>query len=61
MLSKIREEYREVLVLRFLEDKDYEEIGDILKKPVGTVGTLISRAKKELKGELLKNNFKIKL
>jgi RNA polymerase sigma-70 factor (ECF subfamily) len=61
ILSALREDYREVLVLRFLEDKNYEEIGDILKKPIGTVGTLVSRAKKELKRELLKNNFKINL
>ncbi|MFZ2192617.1 MAG: RNA polymerase sigma factor [Candidatus Moraniibacteriota bacterium] len=58
VLGGIRSDYREVLMLRFLEDKDYEEIGDILKKPIGTVGTLLSRAKKELKEELLKNNFK---
>lgn len=41
--------FREVLVLRYLEDKDYEEIGDILKKPVSTVGTLLHRAKSRLK------------
>ncbi|MEP7162424.1 MAG: sigma-70 family RNA polymerase sigma factor [Candidatus Moraniibacteriota bacterium] len=37
--------YREVLILRFLEDKDYEEIMDILKKPKGTVATLIKRGR----------------
>lgn len=40
--------YREVLLLKFLEGKDYQEISDILKKPIGTVGTLISRARKML-------------
>ena len=59
ILMQIRMEYREVLTLRFMEDKSYEEISDILKKPVGTVGTLINRAKKELKMELEKNSFKI--
>ena len=47
--------YREVLILRFLEEKEYEEIMDILKKPKGSVATLISRGKeilvKQLKGE----------
>lgn len=57
ILEKMKIEYREVLVLRFLEDKDYNEISDILKKPVGTVGTLLNRAKKEFKKELEKNNF----
>ena len=41
--------YREVLILRFLEEKSYTEIGDILKIPEGTVATLINRGKKELK------------
>ena len=40
------EKYREVLILKFLEEKDYREISDILKKPSGTVATLINRAKK---------------
>lgn len=52
VLDKLKPAYREVLVLRYMEDKDYIEIGDILKKPVGTIGTLILRAKKELKKEI---------
>jgi RNA polymerase sigma-70 factor, ECF subfamily len=32
-----------------LEEKDYKEISDILEKPMGTVATLISRAKKQFK------------
>src|SRR3989344_2204659 len=40
--------YREVLVLRFLEEKDYDEITDILQKPKGTVATLIRRGRKLL-------------
>ena len=48
-LTKLDPKYREVLVLKFLEEKDYEEISDILQKPKGTVGTLINRAKKHLK------------
>jgi RNA polymerase sigma-70 factor (ECF subfamily) len=37
--------YREPLTLYFLEEKSYEEISDILRMPVGTVGTRINRAK----------------
>ncbi|MDP2104005.1 MAG: RNA polymerase sigma factor, partial [Candidatus Gracilibacteria bacterium] len=48
-LSKIRKEYREILVLKFMEDKSYDEISDILRIPIGTVGTLINRAKKDMK------------
>ena len=59
ILSKMDKKYSEVLVLKFLEEKDYKEISDILAKPMGTVATLINRAKKQFKEELEKNNFKI--
>jgi RNA polymerase sigma-70 factor (ECF subfamily) len=44
--------YRDPLILRFFEHKEYEEISDILKIPSGTVGTLIYRGKQELKKKL---------
>lgn len=47
-LLSIDEKYREVLILRFFEHKEYEEISDILKIPIGSVGTLIHRGKKQL-------------
>lgn len=43
--------YKEVLVLRFLEEKSYEEIGDIVKKSKGTVASLINRGRKMLLDE----------
>lgn len=46
-LGAMREKYRTVLVLKFLEQKSYEEISDILRVPMGTVATLVHRAKKE--------------
>ncbi|MFA5828690.1 MAG: RNA polymerase sigma factor [Candidatus Shapirobacteria bacterium] len=49
ILQKLKPEYKEVLVLKFFEDKDYSEISDILQKPMGTVATLISRAKIQFK------------
>lgn len=57
VLEKIDEKYKEIILLRFFEDKNYEEISDILKIPMGTVATLISRAKKQMKKELEKENF----
>jgi len=51
ILSHLDEKYREVLILRFLDEKDYVEISDILKKPVSTVGNLILRGKKLFKEE----------
>lgn len=50
--SVINKKYKEILMLRFLEEKSYTEISDILRIPEGTVATLISRGKKELKSIL---------
>ena len=41
--------YKEVLVLKFLENMSYEEISDVLKIPEGTVATRINRAKKSFR------------
>lgn len=49
VLDYLKPKYREILILRFFEEKSYEEISDILKKPSGTVATLIHDAKKEFK------------
>lgn len=40
---------RELIVLKFLEEKSYQEISDILKKPLGTVASLMNKAKKEFR------------
>ena len=41
--------YAEPLALYYLEEKSYEEISDILRLPLGTVGTRISRGRVKLK------------
>jgi RNA polymerase sigma-70 factor (ECF subfamily) len=51
-ISKLPLKYREVVMLRFYEDKSYDEISDILRLPGNTVGTYISRAKIDLKKNL---------
>lgn len=48
IIAELPLKYKEVLVLRFIEEKEYEEIMDILKKPKGTVATLIARGKEIL-------------
>ncbi len=48
-LTELPDKYREILVLRYLEDKSYDEISDILRKPLGTVATQINRAKVSFK------------
>lgn len=57
ILESMDEKYREVLVLFFLEELSYEEISDILKKPVGTVGTIINRAKKKFREKAKRFNI----
>jgi RNA polymerase sigma-70 factor (ECF subfamily) len=54
-INKLPLKYRQVLLLRYFSDKSYEEISEILGKPLNTVGTLINRAKKKLAEEVLEN------
>jgi RNA polymerase sigma-70 factor (ECF subfamily) len=58
IIGELDEKYKEVLVLKFLEEKDYKEISDILEKPMGTVATLINRAKKQFKEKTIERNEK---
>lgn len=53
-LGKLPLKYKDVIILKYLEDRSYEEIAQILNKPINTVGTLINRAKKQLKELLTK-------
>ena len=47
-LSRVRPEYREVVVLRYQEGLTHPEIAEILGLPPGTVKTYLHRARKEL-------------
>jgi RNA polymerase sigma-70 factor, ECF subfamily len=51
-IARLPFKYKQILILRYYSDKSYEEIGEILDKPINTVGTLISRAKRKLAEEL---------
>ena len=57
VLSMLSPDFREILILKFLEEKEYKEISDILKKPMGTVATLINRAKAQFKQIAERNNL----
>lgn len=41
--------YKDVLLLFYIEEKNYEEISDILRLPMGTIATRLNRGKKLLK------------
>ncbi len=57
IIDSLPYKYKEVMILRFLEEKTYEEIVDIIQKPKGTVAALINRGKK-IMSEEAKNIFK---
>lgn len=61
ILTAMDEKYREVLVLKYLEDRNYREISDILEKSIGTVATLINRAKKQFKTEAGKQGINLNI
>jgi RNA polymerase sigma-70 factor (ECF subfamily) len=56
-LSELPTRFREILVLRELEDLSYKEIADVLGVPIGTVMSMLSRARDRFRraaGDLLK-------
>ncbi|HEY3251343.1 MAG TPA: sigma-70 family RNA polymerase sigma factor [Ignavibacteria bacterium] len=56
-LNQINENYRELVILRDVEDLSYEEIVDITGLPMGTVKSRINRGREKLQ-ELLKDIYK---
>lgn len=59
VLEKLDLKYREALVLRYLDEKDYNEISDILKKPIGTIASLVNRGKQKFRETLDEQNINI--
>src|SRR5439155_15194989 len=47
-VDALRDEYREVFVLFHEQGQSYEEIADVVDRPVGTVKTWLHRARLEL-------------
>jgi RNA polymerase sigma-70 factor, ECF subfamily len=58
VLDNLNDKYKEVLILKFLEEKNYKEISDIIKCPIGTVGSTMNRAKEIFKKEWEKQSVK---
>lgn len=54
LLRKLDSKSKDVLYLKYFEEKDYNEISEILRLSTGTVGSLINRAKHKFK-KLLEN------
>lgn len=51
-LSRLSEEHRSILILREIEDLDYDAIALALDLPVGTVRSRLHRARLQMKAEL---------
>ena len=51
-ISRLRPEYREAVVLFYVEGATYQEICDVTGLPLGTVKTNLHRARKELAQEM---------
>jgi RNA polymerase sigma-70 factor (ECF subfamily) len=48
-MAKLDESYRTAIELRYMAEKSYEEIAELMRLPVGTVKTYVHRGKVELK------------
>jgi RNA polymerase sigma-70 factor (ECF subfamily) len=53
-LLQLKEEQRELLILRDLQGFSYEEIGKLFHLPEGTIKSKIHRARMDLKGILMR-------
>ncbi len=51
-LGRLREHYRQCFILREIEGRSYEDIAEILDLPVGTVGSCLTRARRQLQAAL---------
>ncbi len=51
-LDRLSEEHRSILVLREMEEMDYDAISEILDLPIGTVRSRLHRARSHLKQQL---------
>ena len=55
-IERLPVKFREVLILRELEELSYKEIAAIIGAPVGTVMSRLARGRKKLQSELSGNN-----
>jgi RNA polymerase sigma factor, sigma-70 family len=57
-LDELPAEYREVIVLRELEELSYKEIAGIAGIPIGTVMSRLARARRRLQESVLQGSGK---
>jgi RNA polymerase sigma factor (sigma-70 family) len=55
LIERLPEDYREVLILREIEDMDYRAIAEITQVPLGTVMSRLARARSALRQQWLRH------
>lgn len=53
-INKLSPKFREVIILRDIQELSYEEISQILRIPIGTVKSRVNRARLRLQAQLVK-------
>ncbi len=56
-INTLDSKYKDVIVLKFFEDKSYEEISNILMIPTGTVAIRLNRAKDQILNIMNKQGY----
>ena len=57
LIDGLPEDMRQIIILNSFEDLSYDEIGQILKIPIGTVSSRLYSARKLLSAQLIKANI----
>ena len=56
LIAALPANQREILMLRFFAGLEYCEISEVMEIPMGSIGTTISRALKNIKQQMLSDN-----
>jgi RNA polymerase sigma-70 factor (ECF subfamily) len=59
LVETLPQKYREVILLHYFEHLSYQEISDVLRVPVNTVGVRMTRARVKLKQAYQANNERV--
>ena len=55
-INMLSDDYKNVIILKYIEDYSYDDISDIIRKPIWTISTMINRAKVNLKKNMIAIN-----
>lgn len=52
LIDQLPDKQRQVVTLFYMQDHSHEEVSEMLEMPIGTVKTLLHRAREQLRGEM---------